>query len=216
MTLPKPLPDSPLHRLNWDDPGRTNRRALHQQKTLDVNFLEDFTVYHFDIPGESYGSLNADRAQAVINASPPTTKKELQQLLRRINFLRRFISNAVGKVQPFSPLLKLQRATEFVWEPPHQQAFERIKDYFTNPPVLISPREGTPLKLYIAAADLSIGRLLAQDDENGMEHVVYYLSRVLTDCEMRYSPMEKLCLALFFTGCKLHHYMLAFTAVVIA
>ena len=157
-----------------------------------------------------------DKARAVITASPPTTKKELQQLLGRINFLRRFISNAAGKVQPFSPLLKLQGATEFVWEPQHQQAFDRIKDYLTNPPVLIPPRDGAPLKLYIAAADLSIGGLLAQDDENGVEHAVYYLSRVLTDCETRYSPMEKLCLALYFAGCKLRHYMLAFTTVVIA
>nr|XP_011470513.1 PREDICTED: uncharacterized protein LOC105353233 [Fragaria vesca subsp. vesca] len=157
-----------------------------------------------------------DKAQAVITASPPNTKKELQQLLGRINFLRRFISNAAGKVQPFSPLLKLQGATEFVWEPQHQQAFDRIKDYLTNPPVLIPPRDGTPLKLYIAAADLSIGGLLAQDDVNGVEHAVYYPSRVLTECETRYSPMEKLCLALYFAGCKLRHYMLAFTTVVIA
>ena len=56
----KPLPDSLLHRLNWSDPGRTNRHALYQQKALDVYFIEDFTVYHFDIPGESCGSLNAD------------------------------------------------------------------------------------------------------------------------------------------------------------
>ncbi|XP_004289212.1 PREDICTED: uncharacterized protein LOC101314226 [Fragaria vesca subsp. vesca] len=97
-----------------------------------------------------------------------------------------------------------------------QAAFDRIKDYLTNPPVLIPPREGTPLKLYIAATDLSIGGLLAQDDENGVEHAVYYLSRVSIDCETRYSPMEKLCLALYFAGCKLRHYMLAFTTVVIA
>ncbi|XP_004304842.1 PREDICTED: uncharacterized protein LOC101292438 [Fragaria vesca subsp. vesca] len=157
-----------------------------------------------------------DKAQAVITASNPNTKKELQQLLGRINFLRRFISNAAGKVQPFSPLLKLQGATEFVWEPQHQQAFDRIKDYLTNPPVLIPPRDGTPLKLYIVAADLSIGGLLAQEDVNGVEHAIYYLSRVLTECETRYSPMEKLCLALYFAGCKLRHYMLVFTMVVIA
>ncbi|KAL6125938.1 hypothetical protein ACLB2K_073989 [Fragaria x ananassa] len=107
-------------------------------------------------------------------------------------------------------------ATEFVWEPQHQEAFDRIKNYLTNPPVLVPPRPGIPLKLYIAAADLSIGGLLAQDDENEVEHAVYYLSRVLTDCETLYSPMKKLCLALFFADCKLRHYMLAFTTVVIA
>src|ERR1019366_10529500 len=50
----------------------------------------------------------------------PRNKKELQRLLGKINFLRRFISNSAGKITPFSPLLKLQGEKEFVWEPIHQ------------------------------------------------------------------------------------------------
>ncbi|KAM5552967.1 hypothetical protein ABKV19_025285, partial [Rosa sericea] len=157
-----------------------------------------------------------DKANAVINASPPRTKKELQRLLGKINFLRRFISNSAGKIQPFSPLLKLQGQAEFVWEPKHQEAFDRIKAYLASPPVLVPPRPGFPLKLYISAAEASIGSLLAQDDEAGVEHVVFYLSRTLTDCETRYTPMEKLCLTLYFSACKLRHYMLSFTTCIIA
>ena len=55
--------------------------------------------------------VSEDKAKAVINASPPRTKKELQRLLGKINFLRRFISNSAGKIQPFSALLKLQGQT---------------------------------------------------------------------------------------------------------
>ncbi|KAM5585178.1 hypothetical protein ABKV19_004529, partial [Rosa sericea] len=157
-----------------------------------------------------------DKANAVINASPPRTKKELQRLLGKINFLRRFISNSAGKIQPFSPLLKLQGQAEFVWEPKHQEAFDRIKAYLASPPVLVPPRPGFPLKLYISAAEASIGSLLAQDDEAGVEHAVFYLSRTLTDCETRYTPMEKLCLTLYFSACKLRHYMLSFTTCIIA
>ncbi|XP_040361811.1 uncharacterized protein LOC121049215 [Rosa chinensis] len=126
-----------------------------------------------------------DKASAVINASHPRTKKELQRLLGKINFLRRFISNSAGKIQPFSPLLRLQGQNEFVWEPKHQEAFDSIKAYLANPPVLVPPRTGVPLKLYIAAADASISSLLTQDDEDGVEHAIFYLSRVLMDCETR-------------------------------
>ncbi|XP_062013814.1 uncharacterized protein LOC133730196 [Rosa rugosa] len=157
-----------------------------------------------------------DKASTVINASPPRTKKELQRLLGKINFLRRFISNSAGKIQPFSPLLKLQGQSEFVWEPKHQEAFDRIKAYLASPPVLVPPRAGFPLKLYISAAEASIGSLLAQDDEGGIEHAIFYLSRTLTDCETRYTPMEKLCLTLYFSACKLRHYMLSFTTCIIA
>ncbi|XP_062020894.1 uncharacterized protein LOC133737331 [Rosa rugosa] len=61
-----------------------------------------------------------------------------------------------------------------------------------------------------------LGSLLAQDDEEGVEHAIFYLSRTLTDCETRYSPMEKLCLTLYFSACKLRHYMLSFTTSIIA
>ncbi|KAL6133619.1 hypothetical protein ACLB2K_065853 [Fragaria x ananassa] len=53
-----------------------------------------------------------DKTKAVINVPAPKTKKELQQLLGKINFLRRFISNSVEKVKLFSSLLKLQGAKE--------------------------------------------------------------------------------------------------------
>ncbi|XP_024195581.1 uncharacterized protein LOC112198681 [Rosa chinensis] len=89
------------------------------------------------------------------------------------------------KIQPFSPLLRLQGQNEFVWEPKHQEAFDSIKAYLANPPVLVPPRTGVPLKLYISATDASIGSLLAQDDEDGVEHAIFYLSHVLTDCETR-------------------------------
>jgi hypothetical protein len=35
--------------------------------------------------------------------------------------------------------------------------------------------------------------MLAQEDENGDEKAIYYLSRVLNDAETRYSSIEKLC-----------------------
>ena len=43
------------------------------------------------------------------------TKVELQSLVHKINFIRRFISNMPGKIQPFSSLLKLKADQEFIW-----------------------------------------------------------------------------------------------------
>ncbi|XP_070672058.1 uncharacterized protein [Malus domestica] len=53
-----------------------------------------------------------------------------------------------------------------------------------------------------------MGSLLAQNNEGGKEQAIYYLSRILTEIETRYTPVERLCLALYFTACKLRHYML--------
>ncbi|KAI5349829.1 hypothetical protein L3X38_002718 [Prunus dulcis] len=125
--------------------------------------------------------VDKNKAKSIIEALPPRNKKELQSLLGKINFLRRFISNSAGKIQPFSSLLRLK-----------------------------------PLKLYVSASEVSIGSLLVQDNKEGKEQAVYYLSRTLTEVERRYSAIERLCLALYFTAVKLRHYMLPHTIYVIA
>ena len=53
--------------------------------------------------------------KAIDEAVPPTTKTELQYLLGKINFIRRFISNLSGRILPFSPLLRLKNNQEFKW-----------------------------------------------------------------------------------------------------
>ncbi|CAN6569845.1 unnamed protein product [Malus baccata var. baccata] len=69
-------------------------------------------------------------------------------------------------------------------------------------------RAGNFLGFLVHQREKSIGSLLAQNNEGGNEQAVYYLSRILTEVETRYSPVERLCLALYFTASKLRHYML--------
>jgi hypothetical protein len=46
---------------------------------------------------------------------PPTTKRELEQLISKINFVRRFISNLSGWIEPFMDLVKIKADEEFHW-----------------------------------------------------------------------------------------------------
>ena len=101
---------------------------------------------------------------------PLTTKTELQSLLGKINFIRRFISNLSKKVLSFSPLLKLKNDQEFKWGDVQQKAFEEIKEYMKCPPVLVPPQQGKPFKLYVSANDEMIGSALMQEFE-GKERV---------------------------------------------
>jgi hypothetical protein len=59
-------------------------------------------------------------AQKIIGAInkvlAPENKKQLQSLIGKINFIRRFISNLSGKIQPFCLLLKLKADQEFSGE----------------------------------------------------------------------------------------------------
>ena len=53
--------------------------------------------------------INQNKTKAILEAKAPSNKKELQSLLGKINFLRRFIYNLSGKAQAFSPLLRLNK-----------------------------------------------------------------------------------------------------------
>ncbi|CAL2266539.1 unnamed protein product [Prunus armeniaca] len=70
--------------------------------------------------------IDKNKAKSIIEALSPRNKKELQSLLGKINFFRR-------------------------WEEQHHQAFEEIKYYLSNSPVLPLPKRGRPLKLLCLA-----------------------------------------------------------------
>jgi hypothetical protein len=46
---------------------------------------------------------------------PPTMKRELQELIGKINFVRRFISNLPRWIEPFMDLVKIKANEEFRW-----------------------------------------------------------------------------------------------------
>jgi len=90
--------------------------------------------------------------EAISKIVPPTSKTELQSLIGKFNFVRRFISNLSSKILPFSALLKLKSDQEFKWGNEQQKAFEENKEYMKSPPVLAPPQKGKPFKLYVRSS----------------------------------------------------------------
>jgi hypothetical protein len=155
------------------------------------------------------------KSQEVVRTMvPPTTKRELQQLIGKINFVGRFISNLCGQIEPFMELVKIKANEEFRWGVEQQWAFEEIKEYLSKPPVLVPPQQDRPFYVYLSVGDTSITSVVIQvhDDK---ERVVFYLSRRMLDAETRYPDIEKLCLCLFFTCTKLCHILLSAEIIVI-
>ncbi|KAK4400579.1 hypothetical protein Sango_1164000 [Sesamum angolense] len=109
-----------------------------------------------------------------------------------------------GHCQPFNHLMK--KDIPFQWDEACDKVFKSIKSYLMKPPVLVAPVPGRPLILYVAAHERSVGILLAQKNDEGKENALYYLSRTTTPNELKYSPIEKLCLSLIFSIQKFKHY----------
>jgi hypothetical protein len=81
----------------------------------------------------------------------PVCKKEVQSLLGKINYLRKFISNLAGRIEPLLPQIRLKHEGEFSWGREQQEAFDRIKGYLASALVLRVPRVGEAFKVYVTA-----------------------------------------------------------------
>jgi hypothetical protein len=70
--------------------------------------------------------------EAVRTMVPPTTKKELQKLIDKINFVRRFISNLSGRIEPFMELVKIKTNEEFRWGQSSNGHSKKLKSIYRN------------------------------------------------------------------------------------
>ena len=76
------------------------------------------------------------------------------------------------------------------------KAFELIKEYLLHPPILVPPKHGKPLLLYLSIIGEAVGSMLAKENDKKNERAIYYLSKRFHDYETRYTPIEKSCFAL--------------------
>ena len=138
----------------------------------------------------SKGGIELDpiKVKALLEMPPPKTLKELRSIQGRLAYMRRFISNLSGKCRPFTRLMK--KGVDFVWDKECDEAFKDIKRCLTNPRVLAAPRSNKPFILYTRALDHSLGAMLDQNNDDGKEVALYYLSRMLVGAEHNYKLVE--------------------------
>lgn len=72
------------------------------------------------------------------------------------------------------------------WNDDCQMAFDGIKAYLLNPPVLVRSVPGRLLIMYLAVHETSMSCVLGQHYETGKrEQAIYYLSKKFTEYESR-------------------------------
>ena len=81
-----------------------------------------------------------------------------------------------AKCDPIFKLLKKHDVGE--WTKECQIPFDKVKDYLSTPPILVSHIPGNSLILYLTIHEKSMGCVLGQHDETGKKELaIYYLSK---------------------------------------
>jgi hypothetical protein len=112
------------------------------------------------------------------------------------------------------PFFKVLRGPgTFKWGSEKQEAFDELKDYIQNLPMLASPQPDRPLILYVLAAHTAVSGALVQEKETSKEGTksshevpIYFISEALTGSKTYYSEMEKICCVVVNSARKLWHY----------
>ena len=139
--------------------------------------------------------IDPDKVRAIQDLPPPRTQKEVRSFMGRLNYIARFISQMTAKCDPIFKMLRKHNSDK--WDEEYQVAFDKVKEYLSNAPVLVPLVPERPLILYLTVHERSMGCVLGQHDETGrQEQAIYYLSKKFTDYESKYSSLEKMCCAL--------------------
>ena len=141
---------------------------------------------------------NYVKLKAILQSPTPSSKKGIQQLTGRLAALGRFISRFTDHLKPFFTILRGANRAE--WNEECDRAFVAIKQYLTEPPILVSPEAGDTLYLFLSASDVAVSSALFKECGDARLRPVFFVSKSLIDTETRYTHLERAALALRTTA----------------
>ena len=151
--------------------------------------------------------------KAILQSPAPSSKKGILQLTGRLAALGHYISLFTDRLKLFFTTLRGANRAE--WNEECNRAFLAIKQYLTEPSILVSLEAGDTLYLYLVASDIAVSVALFKESGDAKLRPVFFVSKSLTDAETRYTHLERAALALRKAAQKLRPYFQAHLVVVL-
>lgn len=156
--------------------------------------------------------LNADGIKPVeeniikiTDFPPPNTVKKIRRFVGLVSYYRKFIKDFSKLTAPLTDLTK--RNARFKWNKEAQTSFDKLKEYLSQPPILIHPDFDKDFVLSADASDNTLGGWLGQEDANGIIRPIAYFSKKLNPTQRRYTILEKELMAIVCCISTFKHYL---------
>lgn len=156
--------------------------------------------------GDGYIKPNESKLLAVKEAPRPKTKKQLRSFLGLLGYYRKYVAHFATIAVPLTDLTKKGCPNNLIWEDQHQRAFEGLKKYLLNAPILRLLDLERRIIIRTDASDYGLGGIMMQEHDDKL-YPVAYVSRKLLEREKAYSVIEKECLAIVWCLQKLQVYI---------
>ena len=197
------LDDLVVFSSTWEDHMQQLREVLQRlrkagltAKPSKCQFGMQTCTYLGHIVGNGVVQPEVTKLAAVENFAVPESKKQVRAFLGLTGYYRKFIPNYAEVAAPLTDLTKKNAPNAVVWTEQCDRAFQKLKKLLCSVPVLNSPDFTKQFILQTDASDVAVGAVLSQRDAEGNDHPVAYFSRKLLPREVRYSTIEKECLAI--------------------
>ena len=167
----------------FSDNGLTLNRAKCKFNQDQLNFVG----FMFSGNGISPDPLKVD---AIKNAPPPSTVKDVRSFIGLVTYCSKFIHNSSDLSQPLQELTK--KKMSFKWTSEDHKSFQVIKSALTSTTVMAYFDKGKATQLITDASPTGLSAILSQmtphqDDRT----IVAYINRALTNVEQRCLQTEQ-------------------------
>ena len=129
--------------------------------------------------------MDPSKTEKVRSFPRPTSAKETSSFYGLVNWFKRHVPHFSKVMALIQELLWKDRAMTFKWRQEQKNAFIKIKEILTSPPVLILPDYTKIFYLCTDASEKAISAIFCQKGENGALKPISYAFRSLTDSEFR-------------------------------
>nr|VZI14960.1 unnamed protein product [Spirometra erinaceieuropaei] len=145
------------------------------------------------------------KVEAVRNFPPPTSKRQLQRFLGKVNFYRRFLRSCADLMLPLTNMLSgpkgpLELTDEAL------TAFEIIKNSLADATLLTHPAPEAQLSLMVDASTVAVGAVLQQHLAGSTQPLAFF-SKKLLPAETRYSTFGRELLAIYLAVKHFRHFL---------
>lgn len=130
----------------------------------------------------------------------PLNKDKLHRFIGMLTYLATYIPKFAENTHTLRGLQKNDAL--WIWEADHQKCFDDLKSAITEDACLKYYDASTPLTLEVDASQKGLGIALVQNNRP-----IAFGSKTLTDCQSRYSNIEREMLAIVYGMQRYHTYL---------
>ena len=151
-------------------------------------------------------SMTPEKVRSVADFPKPTTNSSMRSFLGLANYMRDFVPNHSHIAHPLHAMIDQTKGKRhsLVWNAEAEKAFVDLKNLISRAPLLYFANNDDPITLMTDASDYGIGGHLTQEVE-GQHRTIAFVSKSLTEGQLRWSVIQKEAYAIFYCCTHLEH-----------